>query len=461
MKLERVFLMNVVLYIDSMKTLIKFILINKKCLESCKNLYSSPFNIDYQKKDIIKLMKLFEKINTLHCSTGLFVYESIKESKKLEYVLDRLKNIDFDCSVFDPYDVNAVSFIHYYSNRIRYLIFKRGIGLVEYSPLPEFEKMEMLIRFECGNEFLIKMTETPKFGKCFKKLIINLESLNKEYIQTLLTYFLNVPFKVIIKVEYLNSFDLNIWKNELNRHHPKTEFILFANKTEDIGTQEFNQFLFIIKKNNINIRYCNIVKNDIDRVFKIYYPIEVTVWNSGLEENDSIAHFERLKNIESLNLISLNFKFTTILYFPKTLTSLMIDNCGAVTQLNNLQYLPLKNLDIKYSGGISELLLPSSLKNIRLERLFYLKSIQGLKQCDLTQFSIFSCGEIKELELPKVLSCIVFQCRELTKVDTQKNTTMTYLSLKQCPKLKGIYLPKSLILMKTQWDNKINGCQTM
>ena len=175
-QLEMIYMKNVILYINNMNTLVQFIQINHKCLESCQSLYSSPFSIDYHPSDAIKIMKLFKKLNTFHCSIGMFLNKHVCEGKKYEYLLDKINSLELECQVHNGYDSTMDSFIFQFAENIKSLKISKEYGYGR-NTFPLFNSMTVLERLEIGNCIFELLSEDNPFLSRFKRLVIQLDQI--------------------------------------------------------------------------------------------------------------------------------------------------------------------------------------------------------------------------------------------------------------------------------------------
>ncbi|ELP95064.1 hypothetical protein EIN_253280 [Entamoeba invadens IP1] len=466
--LERVYMMNVVLYIETMSTLKKLIQINKKCYLTCQDMYSSPFKLDYTSEDLITLFSLFPKLHTLYCDASVFPTttsninkEGMFSVKESDYITRKLGDMDLCVTAKAKNDANSLAFIYCYADNIKTLSYRKSIGLYEYYPPLDLSLMTSLKRFECSDEFLLTTLPPKKINQKLEEIVIFLDTFMESYQNTLVTSYANVHFRVILYLQELTFDQFQLWDYLTKKFNVTTQFVIFCNNN-NLPCNIIKKHVYLHAKGNALVLDPNTMNSEINEIIQWYGPFSVAV-NGNVDmvykENEShnVFSFEGLDGVFVLSIRNMKHRNGVDYILPHTVHTLSIYQCKSVVHLLNLNTLNITSIDLFSLGRIESIHLPKSVKQVRIDQLYSLSSIVGIKECKLDSFACFTCPQLTELDLVNVERVMIYNCRELAKINTSGNITMTYLSLNKCPNLKGMYFPKSLKEMHTQWDLKLSG----
>ena len=363
-QLEKIYLMNVALYIESIETIKRFEMISKNCQESVHMLRINPFGINFvylqkekslfpriqtiyelkslQEIDLFVLFWLDEItfIRRINASLLFYFLGSRTFENKEEITKKLLEKIEHISMVITPID-SLSSFIHSIplfknvkSMKIKYI---DEINWSLFNELPQLRRIEVLFLFHCPDNLHEK--------------------------------FRNVNF---VKINYQFLFEINSGDEMiLERIMEVKQRMIYVGININVLTQSMEQYYCNMLGEYVQPSY--FVENEDITVLHQCYPVELKILSRKEEFVDSID----LNEFICLKKLIVIFKNTKEYYLnlPSTLTYLSVDSSQALFSVNHL---PLETFFF-VSGINNTFYFNSTLKSI------------SLYNCSNTQINISGC----------------------------------------------------------------------
>ncbi|EDR23120.1 hypothetical protein EDI_196630 [Entamoeba dispar SAW760] len=485
-KLESVFLANIILYIDSIETCYKFSMVNKKCLEAMKFLKINPcFTRNFYKnqttqevitnsidkiklmKEIIKEVELFPNIETYEFGPGTFSIGLMKVLPKTieNIIIDKITlNTPLCLTKEDKAKIISMN-----------IIIQEPINLSEY---PNLRK----ITIEVDENAIEKCFTNSKQHFEFVRIKLT-ENINVPFLKELISFPIDkivLVFLCDLEMEKVyNAFPYFIKKNYIAMEYlydtmPNSIIPLCENCKLEIDQMDAFDTKLIDKILPTNIFFIGKNNNPIDLSKMNYLKRIAFEDNSMFLLPNSIISLQAnyipqqiLPNLKDLTLV--NAKGEIIL--PSTLTSLSLRDCHI--QIINSNYSNLKSLFTNnyYHSIIPSLTSLTSLKightsiNHSFNSLIHLKelifedvninwNIESFYPSSLTYLHCHGKQLPSYLSLTHLLLEKPLQ-RDLNKLENY--TQLIYLFVSELPS-HSIILPQSLryfTLNKTNTKNLI------
>ncbi|KAL7721132.1 Uncharacterized protein QTN25_001570 [Entamoeba marina] len=443
-RLESVYLMNVVLYFDTVSCCSKFIFINKKCADAVCGLKRNPFSSDI---DFYYNLSLFPGIQTLS-----FKLEDV--TKQLEVEFENYHNFNVTLHLN-----NQNKFLNKIKKRITRLHLK-----VEYFNLNfKFKDLTQLrfLRVTCRGG-------TGHVSSKVKKSVM--ESLNTlPYLQAIVVEFHGnvvssilsflegidtTRIKVTLKIDFLTSkhlFDMrNIIKHNITIACYESEnrlcfdVVLLQNSNNQFSVA--NNFLFSEKSHQL---------------YQLYYPSLTIQFPPHLTElnvdfSNSLHSLCNITDIPLQNLTISSCHFLTYIDLPYTLSRLRIHSCGGL-DLHAIEHFQLQEMFISWCGQIEELSVPRSVTHLEVDNCICFNGITTQPNIQLRSLRVLGCKNLTTLKIPKRLNYLyLVNCAELSELHNIHTANLLDFSAYCCPLLQELQLPKSLVSLKFTKCGNVN-----
>ncbi|KAL7712146.1 Uncharacterized protein QTN25_010217 [Entamoeba marina] len=369
-RLEKVYLMNVILYMDSLKTLYMFIRISKSTFESMQMLHINPF---YSSQTIKKEIELFSKEAQL---------QTIRTDDLNLPCLNSVKQIE-------AYNIFLSHSIPKYADKINSLTCFPN-SFKNYSSCCNLKKIvcKLGAPYEYGTYFLSDHLKVLTSIPLIQTITFDLRCFSGE----------RLNFKSSFKGELINDIQ-TIYSKKTNSKGKQIHFYFIG----DWSTLPLNILKSIIYE---NVTFVSTVSINDERV--LLYGNAVNNWKyEGIEshvlncnkyysQNVSISsqtfskiHYDEIDlskcQLHTLSINSINTNFI----FPTTLTSLEL--IAFPRNIEDISFIPLLNLSLRSSK--LPLHLPSSLTSLSLETISFgnnkwPEQIKNLKKLTINSVAI-------------------------------------------------------------------------
>ncbi|KAL7712111.1 hypothetical protein QTN25_010235 [Entamoeba marina] len=335
-QLETVYLMNVVLYFTTKRTIVHFVQINKKCYDAVKGLHRAP-NINML--SLSSQLRMFPKLQ--HVSGDLLSFQNIVSLKQLQRI-----------SSFENENRNILTPIE--------SIHKAFIGRVKQInilyPFPDLIKFKKLeeIRISFDREYLNKKHSHEKV------FLINSKDINEK-----------IRYLRMLKRIILYDISREMFKKNLEVFgdiNPSIQiFIYYDDFIEDsyLDLLPTNVRVITTKITTINPKFICLINNQI-------LPVKAS-WNSRL---DSIA-----------------FKFIEKTYYPACINMDYKSDAGGVLNLSFLGNIDVKKVILQ--SEFKKLIPPPHYSSIETFEIVYDCSELDLKNLQLKHLIVSKINKIK------------------------------------------------------------------
>ncbi|KAL7717947.1 Leucine rich repeat containing protein BspA family protein [Entamoeba marina] len=363
MPLQRVFMMNVILYLDSFNTLKKVICVSKKCLTATTSLYTNPIHLPFSSQDMYELFNLIPHIQTLHC-----------EALALVTPTNELKDVTLCITCQWPQDKRTVGVLHKYESQIKHLTYPKVVAVDCFAPLPNLSLMTALTSLTCCDDFLLHHHASEFNNTPLKQMTIKLDTLEPVYIDSYMTGYSTALFTIHLIIEELDEKNLQQLLQSSSNIKSKPLISCIGN----------------------NLTMKSLLKH-----------VTLLPGPNGITTID----LRTLGNLTKLVWTSIKFNNPVDLLLPSTLKSLVLNQALSVVSIKNLKDIQLESLDITGSGRLDKLHLPSSLQHLHLNKIYELQKNNWFR----------TKSYFNKLRIPLTAQKLfVYNCNAITNVDTLK-----------------------------------------
>ncbi|ELP91289.1 hypothetical protein EIN_152860 [Entamoeba invadens IP1] len=411
--LERFYLLNVILYLNKRETILKFILINKKCLQSCQDLYTNP-NIKDSFEDLYFTIALFKKINTLnfdikqveyisdliskHLTKAKEVFESIKMSN-LKVTIDHWNNEMYEWCKGVVGNFKEITLLNTYIESPLSITLSNLIGQMMTLHKVVFSKFfikKMFLEKVCQQVKIVVL----KFESSFRTLYSNIEYLKVSKETT-----------IIFSMKTIRPDDLKIIHQIKEDLYNQNKVVVFCEIALVPLTDILSQKVLLLQKNQL----CEISYNQVDtplfqKVVDLYALNQILC--DGIQcPKTYIFHTQpksQLKGILQLNL----YAFTLLLHLEDFISnSLHTLNVQRVALLPKVDLETFRLIEINFTACDFEVIkVPKTLKIIKIQDNQLLSKIEGLDILELDIIYLTYCPSIQEVFFKKATTITFIEC---------------------------------------------------
>ncbi|ELP91081.1 hypothetical protein EIN_268270 [Entamoeba invadens IP1] len=440
-RLERMYLMNVVLYLPTTECVYTFFLISRTCGEAVTSLKTNPYAIS---EDLCYELKLFSGLETIHADVN-----QLKEMESAD--LSRIHLFDLTGGFVRFKDCQSLrNKVVKISKEIR---FKEK---VQFSKMCNLRTLKVSMEQQLENmKFWKSLNTLPKLNT----LILGIIGLDVKDLMESFKALTNSKLKIILKIHHGKENDVQMIlqkfpqfkvcciENELSESVVKQNAILMPNKDGALFVSQdllFSQnFSSVMKQYNT---FSLVVEND-KRVLQ-YKSARLNI------ENNLCLTDLCLKNVMTTKPVSL--------ILPTSLTALTVDSCTAFTSLQNVRKIGLKELCL-----VNVLTaLPNSLTALTLCKIGdnYPPSIKAnLKKIVLHQCNFCDLEFPKTVEIVEVEQCALISIKldNIKKLDIIRCTQLSQLSVNSVDSLfiHSCHLLTALMVKEVRTDARFVGCK--
>ncbi|ELP90877.1 hypothetical protein EIN_359700 [Entamoeba invadens IP1] len=468
-KLEPIYMMNIVLYLDSTKTLHKFFCVSKKCKEAVGMLHIIPYRISDNKPTstfLEKFSKFFPKLHTVKCTLSML--NDIKLPRSVVFLIGFIT-----ASQETNFQSNWLQMcveVHIQTN-----CFSR----VNYAKMTNIQSLYLVLQAnsQAGNVFSGRQLS---FLPTLKKIVIDcfanhLDGFLEEYDKSTNLKFKKSIFKIrnaeekdVDNLYKLNSFGAYVGLyfhqiSELPYFVILLPYFGYLNvaKADDLEAEKM--YIQYGKKLHLYIGL-----NKKTEKLAIHNTHIQSLCVTGLDCSKNLTVPTNLQNLKltRCTLPSLDLKYVCLenvtfdnvvvdtVTFPFTLTGLTcVKSC--VSTIHNLHLLNLPASKIlSVALTLSRPLLPTNLN----ELIFSSSPVTffpNIMNCTFRQLKLFRCNELVSVQIPTTVTMLaVCSCKNLTsvglvgvslrKIEITENVQL--LNVPLVPPLASIYLSKNQLL---------------
>ncbi|KAL7713477.1 hypothetical protein QTN25_008858 [Entamoeba marina] len=407
--------MTILPYLGSVETSMKFIRINKKCLEAIKGMRQNP---NYKPNDYNSFQKeliLFNRIDTIKASAEF------------------IANLPDDVLNLYTFFNTTISTVDSSINRL-----KRKI-----SYLKVFGSMPDMRSFGSIRSLYLYTSEPFKFDL---DVIRNIKSFHRFTIKTSTQNALDNIEQ--LKLLYQTKLHLTLILSSLDDDSFNT--IVDALPTSTIAATTpvaMSQFLFagkcpILFSNNdlqISSSILTTQKNSVNTLMNLYYPARLDIC-------DQPTNIELL-NIKCGGIMLAGMTMLSLPILPLTLTSLTITNCK-IQEVDNLPD-TLQSITLRSISNLEKIDYPSSVTNLTLDSCQSFTNFTSLTILPLQQLIIGGSMMLRGLQVPNTLTNLVIQkCNRLNTITIPPNTPLIEILLSEIMCIRTIHLPSSVATVR-------------
>ncbi|KAL7712017.1 Uncharacterized protein QTN25_010311 [Entamoeba marina] len=429
MQLERIYLMNVILYFDSISSVKTIIMMNHKGHDAVLSLKTNPY---FKEKDVTKEIQVLQGIETI--KTDLDQLKSLTK-KDIENIA--LFNLTSCCTVNDDRYELVKNKVVKINKEVRYhekvgfggfcqlrtlqismnqqledSIFWRDVG-----KLPHLEKLILSV---CGFDI-------PDIKDHFNQINVN-------------------KVNVVVQIHHATENVVNMLHNQFPTFH----LCCYENELEK---SLLNQTVTMLpnKQNAYSISQQLFISTSLGSLLQNYHPYHLIVNNPSFATtfcNLPYLNLQQYTFLESLNLNQICLTNHIPLMLPSTLTALSIHDCPSFSSFPNIRKIHLRSLELSHT----KTLFPTTITSLVLN---HIPTIQNLSMFSLHSINLYMCS-CSSLHLPSSISvfrakrclfktlnfisvdtCQISHCSQLTSIHIQYNT---HLNIDSCNGLKNLTL---------------------
>ncbi|ELP94467.1 hypothetical protein EIN_047700 [Entamoeba invadens IP1] len=400
--LERVYLLNVVLFFENTEVLLNFIQVSKKCVQTCQDLYTNPPKIVNTLSDLFLIFSLFKKINTLSFPTVIFSKASLEGSEYSDEqkaaLYDKLKTLDFRVAI-NYWSQYTAKYFEGLVDNFKSISISRLTSLdysVKSELSPFYLKMDFLQRVALtlgnSNEYLLK-----KKNPLLKVLVLNIEDdvdgtcerlVDIQMVPTtkILFFFRDVDEKTVEKIESMRM-----------KYFPVNECFIYCKYTtlpiHDIISK---RVILLPKDQRTYLSPDQLQNNDIEQVIQLYGILSIQSISDCMNKGILTKSLKtQLRNVVVLNLMFYSLRMKLVDVIPDSLVSLSLEN---VVMSNDIDLSETRLVEINFTRcDFIHLNVPKTVKRLRVSNNNTLNTIEGTKNLNLELIVIFSCKALDTL----------------------------------------------------------------
>ncbi|ELP87605.1 hypothetical protein EIN_145890 [Entamoeba invadens IP1] len=408
-RLEKVYLMNVLLYVDSVTTMKLFIQVSTRCWETSQMLRINPFKISF--KTVCQNPTLFPHLET--------IYE-LKDNDEMEE--------------FKKHWIDKIAFIRNIQSYVVYFFFPQPLSTTQ---IKFFEKIEEYSAVRLTAHYLDDLVNTIRYFTGLKTLKIGFASgFNFRLLNTLPSLE-----RVYIIFQYTCHEDVIKAFERVDITRVKYVFIvnsvvspqILARTFSDIKRryQEISLYATLLEKSIKNNFYfttlCNVdpsyFQEDATEIdIQNFLPIEMKICSKE-PQNLSVVDVGKCEFLKALTIMFNNERPFAVL-LPSGLKTLSVEGTQAMFSLNNVpvEFLNLTRMHNQWDFSFS------SLVSLSLYQCQHLN--MDLTHCDkLEKVGVCCCADL-ELKVPtRVKLCGMYFSTRLKVFIKENESTFCDLSL--------------------------------
>ncbi|KAL7712778.1 Leucine-rich repeat containing protein [Entamoeba marina] len=458
-KLQPIYLMNVVLYFDSLQSLHNFLMVNSSCKQAITNLHIIPQRVTSTKLNSSLLRKLsvyFPSMQTLRCHLSLLNELVLPTSINQIYGEMTANRDNHSVTKWMKMCYKITIQTHRYSR-------------IDYSQFNILRHLHLILRSDSYVSVVISCQQLCKLT-VLKQIVIeccgcHLEELCDDIISSQISHLKQVSLKLLDitneHLEYLTTLLLNHVTigcythtlTELPPHIillPHYGYLTITNTKKERINKLFKEYVCPLQLHVC----CNNEKID---TFSICNTFIRSLFISGLQCTKQLILPTSLETLHlnqcELPPIDLTYFYLESMTIDSTTTdqitlpptiSYLTSIKSTIRTITNLHLVSLPQTKmISVAHSLTQPYIPLHLTELTFAGAC-VTTFPNIQFCSLHKLKIFRCYELQNITLPSTLTLLALgTCRSLTKVDTL-NSPLKKLEILDCSKLDTFIFPSTI-----------------